>query len=107
MKGVEGLDKGLPIRILAILLAGVPKAGVSVEYELAIFHASSPVASEPAGGRGSLDAYEKAIHKAPRPLLYFCILEALQNVQKYPQASSAAVRVREGGQGSACRRGRR
>jgi signal transduction histidine kinase len=29
--------------------------------------------------------------------LYFCILEALQNIQKYAQASSAAVRLREDG----------
>src|SRR5450631_1433253 len=29
--------------------------------------------------------------------LYFCILEALQNIQKYAQASSAAVRLREEG----------
>jgi hypothetical protein len=29
--------------------------------------------------------------------LYFCALEALQNVQKYAQASSAAVRLREAG----------
>jgi signal transduction histidine kinase len=30
--------------------------------------------------------------------LYFCILEALQNIQKYAQASSATVRLREDGQ---------
>jgi signal transduction histidine kinase len=29
--------------------------------------------------------------------LYFCILEALQNIQKYAQASSATVRLREDG----------
>ena len=29
--------------------------------------------------------------------LYFCILEALQNIQKYAQASSAVVRLREDG----------
>jgi signal transduction histidine kinase len=29
--------------------------------------------------------------------LYFCILEALQNIQKYAQASSATVRLREEG----------
>ena len=29
--------------------------------------------------------------------LYFCILEALQNIQKYAQASSAVVRLREEG----------
>jgi len=29
--------------------------------------------------------------------LYFCVLEALQNVQKYAGASSATVRLREGG----------
>jgi signal transduction histidine kinase len=30
--------------------------------------------------------------------LYFCILEALQNIQKYAQASSATVRLREEGE---------
>jgi len=29
--------------------------------------------------------------------LYFCILEALQNIQKYAQASQAVVRLREDG----------
>jgi signal transduction histidine kinase len=29
--------------------------------------------------------------------LYFCVLEALQNIQKYAQATSATVRLREGG----------
>src|SRR6202035_2076072 len=29
--------------------------------------------------------------------LYFCILEALQNIQKYAQATSAKVRLREEG----------
>ena len=29
--------------------------------------------------------------------LYFCILEALQNIQKYAQASRAAVRLRQDG----------
>jgi signal transduction histidine kinase len=29
--------------------------------------------------------------------LYFCILEALQNIQKYAQATRATVRLREGG----------
>jgi signal transduction histidine kinase len=29
--------------------------------------------------------------------LYFCILEALQNVQKYAQATAASVRLREEG----------
>src|ERR1019366_8506577 len=51
--------------------------------------ATLPVTIEAAGiGRYSQDT---------EAALYFCILEALQNIQKYAQASSATVRLREEG----------
>jgi signal transduction histidine kinase len=51
--------------------------------------ATLPVTIEAAGiGRYSQDT---------EAALYFCILEALQNIQKYAQATSAMVRLREDG----------
>jgi signal transduction histidine kinase len=34
-----------------------------------------------------------AIRRTPRPPIYFCVLEALQNVRKYAGASVAVVRL--------------
>jgi len=65
-------DKGLP----TALQAHVQKATV-------------PISVEAEGIRRYPQETEAA--------MYFCILEALQNIQKYAQASSAAVRLRDDG----------
>jgi signal transduction histidine kinase len=65
-------DKGLP----TALLAQARKATLPVTIE--------------AGGIGRYPQDAEAA-------LYFCILEALQNIQKYAQATSAQVRLREEG----------